>query len=73
MMSAITNKSLFVKRVIKNALKFRRNEIEVVSDNCFLIPLNYRSDLMNGDRFRFANGSQVTVIDQHLLIVIPKS
>ena len=63
-----TIKANFVRRVIKNALRIRCNEIEVIAPNAYLIPLNYQGPLEDGNRFR-NDSMQVTVLDGNLLIV----
>ena len=63
-----TVKANFARRVIKNALRIRCNEIQCFADNAYLIPMNYTGPLQDGDRFR-NDSMQVTVLDGHLLIV----
>ena len=63
-----TVKANFIRRIIKNALRLRKGEIQFIGDSAYMIPLNYLGDLNDGDRF--ANDSMiVTVLDDHLLIV----
>ena len=59
----VTNKSLFVKRVIKTALKTRRGEFNPLGSGVFTLPMNYIANLQDGDRFKFENGTIVTFLD----------
>ena len=63
-----TTKANFVRRVIKNALRIRCNEIAIIADRAYMIPLNYRGDLIDGDRFE-NDLMLVTVLNDQLLIV----
>lgn len=66
------DKVLFIKRVIKNARKYRNSEIKVFKQ-FISIPLNFVPDGIRGDeQFRAANGSLVSIINNHILVEVIK-
>lgn len=59
----MTDKSLFVGRVIKTALKTRRGEFDHLGSGVFTLPVNYNDCLKDGDRFKYSDGTIVTFLD----------
>ena len=72
----MTDKNLFVGRVIKTALKIRRGDFNHLGSGVFTLPMNYTANLTDGDRFRYTDGTIVTFLDVQdepmLLIATPE-